>query len=372
MPHTPTTPTTAPSAGGGDDAGDDGFPPFGPFDMFRDIPPPEYLIDGLIEDRALSAVVGASGAGKSAVVLDMILSVARGLPWKGHPVKRTRVLYIAGEGVSGAAQRVKAWETQHAVGVGQDLFMIPEAVLLSGSDAHRVWPWLAANVRANDIGLVVFDTLARMAIGLDENSAQDMGKAVGMFDRLRKESGAGVMVVHHTKRGAETARGSSALFGALDSEVLVRKADEDDDGEGSDGLALEVVSTKQKNAPVGTETNVWLRSGHGSVIVTDANGGTGDDPFSALVVRPTRIRSAPDELAVRAYHVLADFPDGLTVSDLSTMLSEDKDMEPPSKADMLRAVQRGKTTLILHAEGSRIKTGVNTPEQARQTAGLLN
>lgn len=339
--------------------------------MFRDIPPPEYLIDGLIEDRALSAVVGASGAGKSAVVLDMILCVSKGLPWKGHPVKRTRVLYIAGEGVSGAAQRVKAWETQHGTGVGQDLFMIPEAVLLTGSNAHNIWPWLAANVRANDIGLVVFDTLARMAVGLDENSAQDMGKAVGLFDRLRKESGAGVMVVHHTKRGAETARGSSALFGALDSEVLVRKADDDDDGEGPEGLAVEVVSTKQKNAPVGTETAVWLRSGHGSVIVTDADGGTGDDPFAAMIVRPTRIRSGPDELAVRAYHVLAEFPDGLTMSDLSSMLTEDRDLEPPTKADMLRAVQRGKSTSILSMDGARYIQGVSTPEYARQHAGLL-
>lgn len=370
MPHTPTTPAVN---GGPTTVDPDGFPLFLPFDAFRDIPPPEYVVDGLIEDQALSAVIGAPGAGKSFVVLDMACSIASGSAWKGRPVKRTRVLYVAGEGVSGSAQRVKAWELQHGIGIGQDLFVIPEATLLA-TKVVGLWEWIAANVKANGIGLVIFDTLARMAIGLDENSSQDMGRAVGIFDKLRRHSGAGVLLVHHTKAGGDTGRGSSALLGALDSEVLVRHAEVDDnDPPPEDGAtALEVVSTKQKNAPVGQPIPVWLRSGFGSVIVTDAGGGVGDDPFSAMVLRPQRIRSSTDELAVRAWHVLEDFPTtGLTRTELADVLSEDRDMEPPRKADVLRALERGMASGILDTEGAKIKRGFNTLEYARDKAGLL-
>lgn len=365
MPHTPIG---APTPGAG---GTDGFPYFAPFDAFRGINPPAFVVDGLLEENGLSALIGAPGTGKSAVVIDMGLSICAGVPWKGRPTKRTRVLYIAGEGVSGAVQRVQAWETQHGIGVGTDLFMIPEAVLLSGTSAD-VWEWLAANIKANGIGLVIFDTLARMAVGLDENSAQDMGRAVGIFDKLRKHSGAGVLIVHHTKRGAETARGSSSLFGALDSELLVRHAEDEDDADEDTGgvVALEVVSTKQKNAAFGDVTPVWLRPAHGSVIVTDASGGTGDDPFSAMVVRPTRQRSSTDELAVRIWSVLADFPqNGLTRAELADVLAEDRGHEAPGRGEILRALERATATGLVSAEGARYKRGYNDLEHARG-AGL--
>jgi hypothetical protein len=369
MPHTPIGPT---ATGDTTESDPDGFPLFAPFDAFRDIEPPEYIVDGLIEDRALSAVIGAPGAGKSFVVLDIACSIASGSAWKGRPVKRTRVLYVAGEGVSGASQRIKAWETQHGIGVGQDLFMIPEATLLA-TKVVGLWEWIAANVKANGIGLVIFDTLARMAIGLDENSSQDMGRAVGMFDKLRRSSGAGVLLVHHTKAGADTGRGSSSLLGALDSEVLVRKVEDDEDDQPDDGsTALEVVSTKQKNAPIGQPIPVWLRTAGLTAIVTDASGGVGDDPFAAMILRPQRIRSSVDELTVRAWHALDDFPTtGLTRAELVDVLSEDRDMEPPTKPDMLRAIEVGTRTGILMVEGSKIKRSFNTLEHARANAGLL-
>lgn len=370
MPHTPTSAATTQGSIG---SNDDGFPVFAPFDTFRGIAPPEYIIDGLVEDKALSAVIGGPGVGKSFVVLDMACSVATGSAWKGHAVKRTRVLYVAGEGVSGAAQRIEAWETQHGIGVGQDLFLIPEATLLA-TKVVGLWEWIAANVKANEIGLIIFDTLARMAIGLDENSSQDMGRAVGIFDKLRRHSGAGVMLVHHTKAGGDTGRGSSALLGALDSEILVRHADEDDDAPPpQDGAtALEVVATKQKNAVIGQPTFVWIRSAGPTAIVTDVDGGIGDDPFAAMILRPQKIRSSIDELVIRAWHALEDFPTtGLTRAELAEVLSEDREMEPPRKADILRVVERGVATGVLSVEGAKIKHGFNTIDFARKGAGLL-
>ena len=67
-----------------------------------------WLIDGLIEQSDLGLLFGASGDGKSFVVLDMAYCTAAGIPYHGRPTKKTGVLYVCGEGHSGLQKRLKA------------------------------------------------------------------------------------------------------------------------------------------------------------------------------------------------------------------------------------------------------------------------
>lgn len=314
-------PTTEPTAisepaddGEPEDAPDEyPLPRLEPFDYWRNLEPPEFLVDGWIEDRALSAVIGPSGVGKSAVVLDLSCHVALGMIWHGRATKRTKVLYIAGEGAHGAAARLRAWEAAHEANVGQDLYMIAEAVLV-GTNNRRLWPWLAEQVRELGIGLVIFDTLARMSLGLEENSATDMGKAVARYDRLRREGNTGVMVVHHTTRGANHGRGSTAILGALDSEILVTEPEDADDEEDENSdpkdkgpKRIDAKVTKQKNAEDGDERALTLVAAHGSIVVGDGRGAIGD-PFTATVLELARPAPETTEaLADRIREYLGDF-----------------------------------------------------------------
>ncbi|ATW59036.1 DNA primase/helicase [Gordonia phage Mahdia] len=344
------------------------------FNHWRDLPAPEYVVDGWVEDLALSAVIGPSGVGKSAVVLDMACSIAMGVPWQGKNTKRSRVLYIAGEGGTGAAQRVKSWESEHDLDVGEDLFMITEAVLI-GSKNKELWPWLAEQVQALDIRLVIFDTLARMSLGLEENSASDMGNAVARFDRLRRDGKTGVMVVHHTARGQSHGRGSTAILGALDSEILVSPPeDEDDDDQEVDGPGKRITATvtKQKNAADGEAKDLTLCQRHGSIVVADATGATGD-PFAAPVLE--FVRPAPEtdtELAVRLAEYLEPLPmQGATVTDMARDVVPSKAYRNnPSawRAAVLRAKDRGLATALIQTFGpdgsQRFIKGTATPSQA--------
>jgi hypothetical protein len=68
--------------------------------------------------------------------------------------------------------------------------------------------------------LVVLDTLARCIVGGDENTAKDIGVAVEAAERLRRASRGCVLLVHHSgKDQAAGARGSSALRGAVATEI---------------------------------------------------------------------------------------------------------------------------------------------------------
>jgi predicted transcriptional regulator len=64
--------------------------------------------------------------------------------------------------------------------------------------------------------LVILDTMARCLVGGDENSAKDVGMFIEGCDEIRRQTGAAVMVVHHTGKSGNY-RGSSALYGGCDS-----------------------------------------------------------------------------------------------------------------------------------------------------------
>lgn len=239
-----------------------GLPVIAPFSHWRDMPPPEYVVEGLIEHGGLWCAIGDPGIGKSSVILDMALCIATGRPWQGRKTLKTRVLYLPGEGLSGAVQRIKAWAHVHGIPdeVVDDGMRLGNDIVRIGA-SNEAWGLLAEYVLRQNIGLIIFDTFARMATGIEENSATEVGKAIVRLDNIRRLTNCGVGLVHHTgKANPRAGRGSSALNGALDSEILISEASwttyNDDanalaDASGTPlpaGKPLELTTTKQKNA----------------------------------------------------------------------------------------------------------------------------
>jgi hypothetical protein len=165
-------------------------------------------------------IFGPSGVGKTFVVVDMCLRIASGLSeWGGNKVRQGVVVYLAGEGHWGLKARVAAW-MQENPGAEPQMWIsksgcnldTPEglATALEAIDALGVSP-----------DLVVVDTLHRFLSG-DENSSQDIKVMQDNCDALRLRFACTVALVHHTGKGdATTSRRSSALKGALESEIAV-------------------------------------------------------------------------------------------------------------------------------------------------------
>jgi len=106
-------------------------------------------------------------------------------------------------------------------------------------------------------GLVVFDTLARMSAGLDENKQADMGQLVAAADYLRLTLGTAVLFVHHQPYADLRMRGSSVLPGAMDTIFALSK----------EGAALTLSVTKQKDAEPAAPAYLKLTPLDGSLIV---------------------------------------------------------------------------------------------------------
>ena len=179
-----------------------------------------YLIKGLLDRSSYTEVFGAPGQGKTFIAMDMAYHVASGRPWMGRKVQQGLALYLAYEGTGGLRNRAQALVQHYGTSDVPFYFTVADFNLRE-PDGRRALGAVLDGLPAKP-ALIVIDTLAHALCGGDENSAQD----VSMFNRaiqsLIEATGATVMIIHHSgKDKTRGARGSSALQGAIDSEICV-------------------------------------------------------------------------------------------------------------------------------------------------------
>jgi RecA-family ATPase len=192
---------------------------------------PEWLIKEVLPSHGLAVIYGEPGCGKSFLCLDMALAVARGRPWAGRASRQGTIVYITPEGVSGFKKRIVAYRQHHKPPPGTPFYLIDDPVILAPprvlGATSDVGP-LAFRIKeqVETVSAIFVDTLARAMIGADENSTADMGVLIENCTRLAAELECLVVLVHHTgKDSSKGARGSSALKGASDLEMLVSITD---------------------------------------------------------------------------------------------------------------------------------------------------
>lgn len=200
--------------------------------------PTNWLIKDYFECDKTVLLLAQSGTGKTFLALDMALSIAAGVEWQGHQTKQGAVFYVCGEGRSGIMKRALAWSIHNKVSLENVPFFISEsAVILPNKDSieklHR-----EIEATGHKPILIIFDTLARCLDG-DENQAKDIGAFIQSLDTIRTTYNSTMLVVHHSgKDETRGARGSSAIKGALDTEMTLS---------GKDKRHIELSVTKQKD-----------------------------------------------------------------------------------------------------------------------------
>jgi hypothetical protein len=194
-----------------------------PWSAFAAGTPPTWLVHGVLPHAELAVIYGESGSGKTFYVLDLVAAIARGVPWRGKAVRPGRVVYVCAEGAGGFRKRVLAYARANTVADDEMLLeVIADAPNLLGDDYKA----LGAAIGAADV--IVVDTLAQTTPGANENSGEDMGKALAHCKALHRATGALVLLVHHSGKDATRgARGWSGLKAACDAEIEVSRDKED-------------------------------------------------------------------------------------------------------------------------------------------------
>jgi hypothetical protein len=297
--------------------------------QMRALPPPQPLIQGLLDLDSLAWIIGAPGSFKSFVCLDLAAHVASGRDWRGQTVTAGPVVYIAAEGTRGMGKRIAAWEKKY--GPMGDARFLPLPIKIKDVVA---WQTLVEACRRIQPVLVVIDTQARVTAGVEENSNTDMGVAIDAFDAIKAATGACVLIVHHTGRNGQDARGASAIDGAQDTElkltrmeprssmiVKLREDKQKDMAEGAEDIVLTLV--EEELEPVNGVRQTSLRVGTD----LEALAGQGGEPEARVYVPTFNER---DQWSNRILDVLYLYAPsgGMTKADVVGRLAKDFGMTP--------------------------------------------
>jgi hypothetical protein len=203
----------------------------------RDYPSPDGIIKGgVVVREGLHVTGGPPKRGKSLLGLQKILTRATGQPWLGFATTPGISLVFQAEIPEPDLQaRIRIMQTPLATPIPPEsvFFVTHRGLRLDRREDLRVIRGMIEGLRPD---YVQIDPLARFFSG-DENSSRDVGRLVASLDELIQTYHLAIELVHHTsKPGADDGgragglrlRGSSALFAAVDSALVLDRTKEGD------------------------------------------------------------------------------------------------------------------------------------------------
>lgn len=240
----------------------------------------DFLIRGLLSPGSLSVLYGPSNSGKTFQAMAIAFAVGTGTEFYGMETARGRVVYLAAEGATNIRKRRAAIKIAFAEQI-EELEEEPAIDLIGDSFDFCTPDSEDVTALVEDIGkadLIIIDTLAAVAVGGDENTAPTMLAIIANCNRLIRETGAHVMLIHHMGKDEERgARGHSSLRAALDTEIECLKTS------GTDIGRLKV--TKQRDMEMGQPLGFKLVP-----VVIREGSGLGTDDLTSCYVEQTNYR----------------------------------------------------------------------------------
>ncbi len=181
----------------------------------RSVPPPILELDGVvIPDKAITALAGQAGKGKSFISLHWAMALSQKYP----------VIYVAAEKAVLFGDRMLAWSKHHNKPIENRPYFVDGAVVMNDPDQVDQFIY-EAKQQEQPIRAVFIDTLARCMDG-DENNGEDMGNFVKGCERVRRELDCAVIVVHHLGKDVTRGmRGSNRLECDIDAVVMLSSKD---------------------------------------------------------------------------------------------------------------------------------------------------
>lgn len=186
-----------------------------------------WIVKDILPAATLAVLFGESGSGKTFACYDLCAAICRGVEWNGKRVAKGRVLYVVAEGVAGFVNRIKAYCHQQGISPADVDMDVISDITPNLLEPAQITDLIKDIKQRQPYDLIVMDTFAQVMPGANENSGEDVGKALAECKRINRHTGAMVLLVHHSgKDASKGARGWSGLRAAADVELEVLRSDE--------------------------------------------------------------------------------------------------------------------------------------------------
>jgi RecA-family ATPase len=210
-------------------------------DLSQAIPQTDWVVEDLAVSAEAWVVAGDGGVGKSMLTMALALAVAGGAStFLGKKIlKHGRVLYVDEESSAAlAVQRINALSAPEPTPDLRDTPWLRKPSLSPEQVENLEYLWYAGvdllgepellHEEALEIQpvLVIVDSLSRVSIGGDENSNPDMTKLMrkGVIP-IARDTGAAVLVLHHTDKEGLGPRGASSIRNTSDQTLSIKETD---------------------------------------------------------------------------------------------------------------------------------------------------
>jgi hypothetical protein len=203
--------------------------------------PSEWAIRKVLPLECTGLMFGAWGTCKTFVAIDMAGCIANGLDWHGKPTQQGTVFYLAGEGETGFARRMRAWEIANKASMAGMAFREMPQIRKPQELARLVTTIAGLAKERGAPRLIVLDTLFTALAGGQENDGKDMGEIFEAMKLMRQQFRCAVLTIHHTGHDGDRARGHSSMPAGVDVQFYLK-------ARASGGATqLELANPKQKD-----------------------------------------------------------------------------------------------------------------------------
>jgi len=218
-----------------------------------DLPPAEWIVEGLIPDKGMTLLDAKPGDFKSYLSIHLSLCVATGEPFLERKVKQGKVLYIDEENdIDLLRERFEKLRNafSHVFEERRRKQGLEYKSKTQGKPLQKIWIMSFKNVKMNSQGqkeiekimkelnpsIVIVDSLVRVMEG-DENSTRDAKAIFNTIKDLSRKYGCSFLFLHHTRKydqkrknaklTIDDVRGSGDFVAAASSVLILNRLKDD-------------------------------------------------------------------------------------------------------------------------------------------------
>jgi len=230
---------------------------------------PKWLIEDILPAKEHAMLYAWTGHLKSFTGVHIAQCIASGKSINGKKVDQGEVVYIAAESPITLRERMVAWENFYNIETGIHFIDTPIQTT-NEQDMMHLSRFIQS--REGKVKLVIFDTISRCAVDVDENQPTSVDKGVNFpIDTLIRETGAGVLMLHHRGAGGSDKqrrpRGCTAWSGWA-STVIYGEAKFNTDGI----VAMVTLETEKQRSSKKTSFLLKPHFTGGTVVLGDQEG----------------------------------------------------------------------------------------------------
>ena len=190
-------------------------------DVFLPRPPIEYLVENLITTSSVNIFFGKEASKKTYSLLTLAFCMVNGFDWLHLKTIKSPVLFV-NEETGGAALLDRIEQVRRGLDCYKDNGNEISYTQMAGLKLDKKEDIAEIESQISKLGskLIIFDALADIMSG-DENSKKDVQPVMSVLRKIADTTNSAVILIHHTNKGGEVIRGSSAIGASADLIVKV-------------------------------------------------------------------------------------------------------------------------------------------------------